>query len=97
MLTYEARLQHQPSLQKTKSKTQKVQTNHPSEQKVHFYEFCRLSRLSEGFLIIIHYRHSSFSTIYLLVLLFYGEPDLVEIAVHYLKENGLEIEASTEP
>lgn len=45
----------------------------------------------------MYYRHSSFSMIYLLVLLFYGEPDLVEMAVHYLKENGLEIEASTEP
>ena len=97
MLAYEARLQHQPSLQKTKSKTQKVQTNHPREQKVHFYEFFRVSRLSEGFLLIMHYRHSSFSRIYLLVLLFYGEPDLVEMAVHYLKENRLEIEASTEP
>lgn len=45
----------------------------------------------------MHYRHSSFSRIYLLVLLFYGEPNLVEMAVHYLKENRLEIEASTEP
>lgn len=97
MLADEARLQHQPSLQKQKAKTQKVQTHCPSEQKVHFYEFCRLSRLSKGFLLVMHCRHSSFSRIYLLVLLFYGEPDLVEMAVHYLKEDRLEIEASTEP